>query len=301
MKSPSWSGRSLMAAMVLWSMAALAQEVQVLPTRAVQVNPATAEVAGELLASAYAKASGRAVTGPSALVEGQVPKGVELIESRLIGIDGTGTGRMMFSADRRTADGRPAAHAELVVASASELDKVAERLAVALAKELPAERTRSLRTITANEARPETKLQAKDYPGIKAGAMASLSRFAPMTTGSVFVRKESENRFVEFGMGLLIPAGSGAAGSYGGLVADVSGNLYLSEQDISPYVGVGVSPRLIFGGGSPANLSVFGQGGLAVGRFASSRFFVEARFAQSVTPVQNRYPTELGGSLGLTF
>jgi hypothetical protein len=77
--------------------------------------------------------------------------------------------------------------------------------------------------------------------------------------------------------------------SVGGLVGQMGASYYLTHTSVSPYVGAGVSPRLVFGDYSGAALTLGGQIGVMFMRQASTRIYVEGRVDQNVLPLTTDY------------
>jgi hypothetical protein len=81
----------------------------------------------------------------------------------------------------------------------------------------------------------------------------------------------------------------GNSASVGGLVGQLGASYYLTHTSVSPYIGAGVSPRLLFGDYSGAGLTVGGQIGVMFMRQASTRIYVEGRVDQNVLPLSTSY------------
>ena len=317
--------RIILLAAVLLSTTVLAGEpVAMFIPKSINLEPAQVESFGAVCASTYAVTSESIVIAPSqslaavgengSLVDAAKSLQVkELVELTLVDLSSRrGPGRLLISAVRRGLDGKEIYRAEFTADSIDDAPAVCDRMALSLTKLLPAKDTLNRHNVTAAEARVSAKpnrLGMEKVFGIKtsfAGAFASGAEVNPLGTIAFNARLEGERYFIEFGVGALIPAVVNASSvSYGGLTAELGASYYLTDGDVSPYVGGGLSPRLVFGG-SFLNLAPYAQFGVMFARQSSTRFYVDARLSQNVLPVSNRfgnssgvYPTELTAAVGI--
>ena len=294
---------------------ALAAGTAVFPPRRTNVEEGPMEALALLLANEYARASGQPVVLP-AQAGAAVQPGMSLsaaaealqvdeyLETSVIGLEEG----MLVTTTRNRRDGTPVYSAQMRAESERDLPEVATRLARALFQQVPPERTRTLDTITEREAREPNRLATEKIMGFKTFASAPLgSTFEPLLGVGFDGRLESERFFLEFGAGFVIPTdNSSSRTGYGGLYAEFGANYYLAASNISPYVGAGVSPRLLFGSNidSPANVAAWGQFGLMFLRTSSTRLYTDLRLTQNVFGLEieggeRRYPTELGIQVGI--
>jgi hypothetical protein len=106
-----------------------------------------------------------------------------------------------------------------------------------------------------------------------------------MMVAGFALRVEARSHFLEFGVGLALPAnaGDGEHRAYGGVYADIGANFYLADSSTSPYLGFGVMPRLM--SRQVTNLAPYGQAGLMFFRESSTRLYLDLRVAQNVLAV----------------
>ncbi len=219
---------------------------------------------------------------------------------------------------RLATDGETLYAADITAASLDDLVIAAERMARALATETPVELTRDHRTVTREESLARNRIFIEKVMGIKASTTAVLAEgvhYNPSLSLQFDGRLEAERYFLEFGAGLLLPA-TGDHRDYGALFAEIGGSRYLTDGDIAPYIGAGVSPRIIFDsvdGG--IGVAPYVQAGLMLMRASSSRLYFDVRLSQNLTPLHKRdtydwatdtsvssteiYPTEIGFLFGI--
>ncbi|HEY8942808.1 MAG TPA: hypothetical protein VIM73_01045 [Polyangiaceae bacterium] len=228
--------------------------------------------------------------------------------------------RIVISASLYGVDGKLIHSAKITASSLDDIEPAADRLAKALVKRTTTKETRQLDTVTKTESKRPNRTWVEKVVGVKAGITMPLGygeEIAPMMSVGFNGRYEGASHFLEFGVGMTIPANSSEYDmSYGGLYAELGANLYLSNTSVSPYLGGGVLPRLA--GKEYTNLAAFGQGGLMFFRESSSRLYVDLRVAQNVLPIvfhenvttesgtvvqedEKLYPTEFTVSLGVGF
>jgi hypothetical protein len=140
-----------------------------------------------------------------------------------------------------------------------------------------------------------------------------------MMNAGFALRVEGGEHFLEFGVGLVLPANASDSNhlTYGGVYGDIGANFYLAHASTSPYLGFGVMPRLM--SSEVTNLAPYAQGGLMFFRESSTRMYLDLRLAQNVlpvgfsaksdwdstngtyssTPAQRLYPTELTLHVGV--
>jgi hypothetical protein len=186
--------------------------------------------------------------------------------------------------------GRVVWSAKMSGKSVDDFQYISERLVNSLLTGTPLEKTRTLDNVTANEAEGTNRTFVEKVFGFKTGVVVPYSaqiKLASMVGLSFDARLEGRRYFLEFGGGLLVPAASydgGAGEAYGGLFADLGASYYLTQTDISPYVGAGAMPRIL--SMQPASLAVYSQAGLMFFRTSSSRLYTELRVAQNLTPME---------------
>jgi hypothetical protein len=296
---------------------ALAGSTAIFPPQATNLHPGPAQALGQLLANEYGRASGQPVVLPAqagaavqpgtSLAAAAAALGAdEYLDTTVIGLEWG----MLVTATRYRRDGTPVYSAQLRAESAEDLPEVSARLARALYEQKSPEQTRSLDTVTLRETRVPNRVAAQRVVGFKTSAARPLGgTFESLISLGFNGRYELERYFLEFGFGFTVPTdNSESRVGYGGLFSEFGVSYYLSRADIAPYVGGGVSPRLIFGTNidSPANIGAWGQLGVMFWRTSTTRLYLDLRLTQNLFGLQTeggnmstRYPTELGLSLGV--
>ncbi|HTP26376.1 MAG TPA: hypothetical protein VMK12_12055 [Anaeromyxobacteraceae bacterium] len=251
-----------------------AAEIAIFPVHSTNLTPEQSEALGAVLAQQYAKISGKDVLDPDQVrqalgTDDVVPSAAqalgvrEYIETTAVALNS----KLLVSATRRFASGGGEIHrAQMEAASLDDFVEVADRMARALVEKVSTDDTRTLDNITKLEAQPKNRLRPTKALGIKTALGIPL----PATEIERFVTLGFDGRFdlswgfLEFGAGALIPADSGSDKvGYGGIYAEFGANFYLLNRSFAPYLGLGVSPRIVWGGGSNVNLLPYAQAGVA--------------------------------------
>lgn len=292
--------------------------------KAINLEAGQVESFGAVCSGAYARVSESQVINPTQAQSAVGENGSlvdaakslqahELVELTLIDLSSQrGPGRLLISAVRRGVDGKEIFSAEFTAGSLDDAPEVCERIALSLTKKLAAKETINRHNVTAAEARLSAKpnrLGSERVIGVKTSFLGAFSAGAtvnPLGSIAFNARLEQERFFIEFGAGALIPAVvSSSSTSYGGITAEVGASYYLTDGDVSPYIGAGVQPRIVFGG-SVFNLAPYAQVGLMLARQSSTRIYFDARVSQNVLPVSTGflmsngvYPTELTAAIGI--
>ncbi|MEQ1570200.1 MAG: hypothetical protein ABMA64_31490 [Myxococcota bacterium] len=151
---------------------------------------------------------------------------------------------------------------------------------------------------------------AEDAPQIDAGVRLGVGVGVwpdqdVMPQASLFadLRMRQGRGFLTVAPGLML---SGPAGDldYGGLALELGGGWRLSDRPVAPYVGGGVSGRLLLSDESVIGFAPYGLFGLE-GKLGAATAFGELRVYQNVLPVAARqrdtYPVEPGLAFGVRF
>ncbi len=320
-------------ALAVFCTAARGADVAVFPAQAVNLTPGQAEAVGTVLAQAYAQVSGSdvippraaaaAVTDPAHLTGAAAQLGVrEYIEVTAIGllgeVDGSSgdpSSRIIIQAARRSSSGEVIYRAELSAVSMGDLEIVAQRLARALFEKKPATDTLDLHTVTRKESLRENRTFSEKVIGFKFGMiwpMAKNARYDPMIAGAFDTRLEVGKCFLEIGAGIALPKSTDNDKSSQGialLFAEIGGSYYLIDGNVSPYVGIGLSPRIVVSELGGVNLAGYGQLGFMFLRQSTTRIYADVRATQNFLPIEQYvdysntgkkfYPVELGVQLGV--
>ncbi len=267
----------------------------VFPAEGTNVEPGEDEVLTQLFADAYSVESGDRVmvvrldeSEAGAVDYSQAAVSVGADEYIVLRIVRLGE-NLKVRASRHRADGTVVFSAKMGATSMDDLEHVVDRLSTALWKQVDPKETKNLRNITKDEVRQSTPNRTKTerVMGLRSSmtwALASDVEIDPMVSIGFDGRFEGESYFLEIGAGFLFPTNDGQdKRAYGGLYTEFGGSLYLTQTEVSPYVGLGVIPRLIAPSG--ANLAGYAQLGVMFMRSSSTRLYVDGRIAQNLTPI----------------
>jgi hypothetical protein len=316
----------LFVAVVLSSLS-FAQRTAIAPVKGINLGPGEAEVIGELLAQAYAKASRIDVISPSSVASAMAGADVvtaahklgakEMVEATALGLESRKGKSYRISVTRRRAGGELIHQAEMSASSMEDVVVVSGRLAEALVQKVDPTAARNRNTVAASESGLANRLRSESILGVKAVFIQPVGNvaFVPMGGISFDARLEREKYFLEFGVGFLIPGpvGTSRVSSYGGITTEIGANYFLTDGDVGVYAGGGLQTRAISSNGLAFNLAPFAQLGVTFSRDSSTRFFADLRVAQNVLPIGNNarfandptpsqgYPTEIGAQVGIGF
>jgi hypothetical protein len=278
--------------------------VGVMPVKGTNLTQGERDAIGALIASAYSGQTQGRVFGPDetgpvlaqAGTEKDAATQLNLYEYIVV----TAVKLDQRIAIDATIYNRHGSHLYQTRATAMSLDDtqaVSERIAISLHRRTELEHTQTLDNVTEKEAKRPTRTFAENVAGFRTGVVIPIvadHEPAPMLLGQFDLRLEGQNYFIEFAVGLMLPSDFDDAEdkvSIGGLVGQLGASYYLTHTSVSPYVGAGLSPRLIGGDYSGAALTVGGQFGVMFMRQASTRIYIEGRFDQNVLPLS----TDLSG------
>lgn len=231
--------------------------------------------------------------------------------------------RIVITATRYSANGTPLYSAKMSATGLDDVEPTSERLAKALLNQQATSKTQTLDNVTKTEAKRPNRVWSEKVSGFKAGMIYPIGwghEISPMMSAGFSLRTEGANHFLEFGVGLVLPANpdNDQKLSYGGVYGDIGANFYLAHASTSPYLGFGVMPRLM--SREVTNLAPYGQVGVMFFRESSTRLYLDFRLAQNVLPVgfgggsssydsasgqyvtpdtQRLYPTELSLHVGV--
>lgn len=303
--------------------------VMVAPVEGTNLAPGEAEAISQTVASAYQVAQPEAViplptvrqaieqTG--GVQEAAKKLGVnEYVYATAVRLDT----RIVLTATRYSVSGTPLHSAKMTATGLDDVEPTSERLAKALASRQATSATQTLDTVTKTEAKRPNRTWSDKVTGFKAGFTYPIGwghEISPMMDAGFALRVEGGEHFLEFGVGLVLPANASENDrlTYGGVYGDIGANFYIAHNSTSPYLGFGVMPRLM--SSEVTNLAPYGQAGLMFFRESSTRMYLDLRLAQNVLPVgfaassqfdsasgtyssapaQRLYPTELTLHVGV--
>jgi hypothetical protein len=270
--------------------------VMVLPVEGTNLEPGETAAIGQMVAGAYQKERNETVIPPKdveqAIAEtgGYQAAAQKLGASEYLFITAVRLKqRVVVTATLYSADGKQLHSAKMTADSLDDIEPASERIALALVGKTSTKQTRTIDNVTQSEERKPNRTWVEKVMGIKAGLTYPLgygNDITPMMSFGFDGRLESRTYFIEFGAGFTVPASSADERdlAYGGVYSDLGFSYYLTDSNVSPYIGGGVLPRLM--SSSVTNFAVYGQGGLMFFRESSTRLYMDLRVAQNVLPVR---------------
>jgi len=276
--------------------------VGVMPVRGTNLTEGEKAAIGALVASSYSAQTHGRVFGPDdtgpVLAQAATEKdtATQLNLSEYIVINAVKLDqRIAIDATLYNKHGSHLYQTHATAMSLDDMQAVSERIAISLHRRTEIEHTQTLDNVTEKEAKRPTRTFAEKVAGFRTAVVLPFAPDldpAPMLLGQFDMRLEGQSYFVEFAAGLMLPSDfddSESRASIGGLVGQLGASYYLSHTSVSPYVGGGLSPRLIFGDYNGAGLTVGGQLGLMFMRQSSTRIYIEIRLDQNVLPLSTDY------------
>jgi hypothetical protein len=293
----------------------------VLPVKATNLDQGAADAIGEIVSSAYQAEAKETTIGPTDAQKAVDESGGYTQAAHKLGareyLYVTAVRletHIVITATRYDADGKYIYSTKMSASGLDDIEPTSQRLARALFNRVSPEEARSLDNVTHTEQTQPTRVSSQKVVGFKGGftyATAWKDPIASQVSGSIDLRLENGQHFVEMGIGLTFAA-PGNRYAYGGIWLDIGSDWYLSEGSTSPYVGLGVVPGIM--GDSLAHVAVYGQAGLMFFRESSTRFYTDLRVGQNVVPIRfdystpydlnahkTLYPTEFTLSMGMGF
>lgn len=312
------------AAAILWALDVAAAEMAILPVQGTNLTEGEANAIGVVIANAFATETKKPVTSPSETAKAIAQAGSLAPALTVLGaaqyVDISAVQlktRVTVHASLFTAGGALLHQAELTAASLDDIEPVARRIARALVQRTSTEVARDLHTVTEREGQRPNRVFVGKVMGVKTGVTwphANGLRFDPSISLQFDARLEGERWFLEFGAGAMLPTSTSDANGFGGVFAEIGGSAYLVDGGISPYIGAGLRPGIMFtlyDGG--VGLGIYGQAGVMFMREYRTRLYVEFRVTQNAVPFRDSrgallggpvssaryYPTELALQVGL--
>lgn len=298
---------------LLCASTALAADTAVFPPEATNLTEGESAVIGTLLAAAYADVSGKEVVPPRRTAPALVASPDLKLAAASLGVGEyiviTAVRmevKISIQATLYNIHGSPLFSQKMTARTLDDTTEVADRLAMALHRRTDTEYTMNLDNVTRTEGQAPNRTFVEKVIGARTAVVfpvAKGERFEPSVVGQFDMRMEGHSYFIEFGAGLILPGnGSGDSGDghdgLGGLIGDLGASYYLGSAFVSPYVGAGLSPRILMSGVEGAGLTAWGQVGLMFMRQSSSRFYTELRIGQNLLPMETewyeRYDSEGG-------
>lgn len=317
------------AAFVLAFSAPAFASVMVLPVKGTNLDQGSVDAIGQIFANAYQAEAKDTTIPPSdsqkAVDEaGGYPQAAqklgahEYVYMTAIRLES----HIALQATRYGADGHYIYSAKMSATSLDDIEPASDRLAKALIHEESTAEARDTENVTRSEQAQPIRARSQKIAGFKGSFTYPYGwgkNVAPQMSGAFDLRLENAMHFIEFGIGLTFPTPDHQY-AYGGIWADIGADFYLTNDNIAPYLGFGVMPRLM--GDSLANVAPYVQGGAMFFRDSSTRIYADFRVAQNLlSPVttggefvyddatgsyepaahKHVYPTEFTFSIGVGF
>jgi hypothetical protein len=317
--------------------------VAVMPLQGVNLTEGQGEAIGVLFANALAREANVAVASPletkrvvqqakTAQAAAAQLGAVEYVELRAIQLGA----KVTLAGIRYSKDGRELFRAETFAFSLDDMELATARLARALAWRQPIPNMMPpAPVLETGEAPPALgpAPAAKGYPsalGLKTGFIfpfASGKSISPMISLQFDGRMGTRDYFIEFGAGAAIATDSEYSTNttrIEGVFAELGGSYFLTDGSIAPYIGAGISPRILSSSiysnlynsdnsTTGARCALYGQFGIAFTRDSRSRVFAEFRVSQNIVGFSDQttdsnyntvstgtyYPTEFALQAGI--
>jgi hypothetical protein len=292
----------------------------VFPVQATNLQPGEVDAIGSLIAIAYSAYSGMQVASPAETGRALTERGSEVDAARQLGltqyISVTAIrlgARIALHASLRAQDGSERYAVRVTATSIDDMEPVADRIAASLYTQTPLEETRTRHNVTGIETRRSNRMFSEKVFGFRSGVTWPMGRHVDPRASidlEFDCRLDADAYFLEFAGGFLIPSSDRGASTISGLTLMIGGSYYLTEDDIAPYIGAGLSPRIMSGGVDGAGLAVRLQLGLMLMRWSSSRLYGELGVDQHLIGISSYeygttsswshvWPTELSFRVGV--
>jgi hypothetical protein len=303
-----------------------AADVAVFAPETNNVSAADASAVGELIAQSYALVSHQSVLAPAQSAAAlTAPEAYQAAAAQLgvkeyIRLNVVAAGpRIAISAGRYRADGQVLQQVKQVAANIEDVAVIADGLARALLTGSVAAGELAAAPVPPPPPPPKAEVDNMVY-GFKAGLHMPLARDAlyyPTVSLQFVGRLQLTHTFLEFGAGFVLPTviqdepyvscpfdsttmmsvcppNTSKRGHTGGFTAEIGASHYLSDTNVSPYIGGGLITRIILAGldnnyesdatseRNIASILVYGQFGLTYPRHNTTRMFADLRVSQSV-------------------
>ena len=318
-------------AMTLWaavgSAQAQAQVAGVFPVQGTNLTEGEGAAIGVLIASAYAQQSHLQVLGPNELANALQTSGSERACAQSLGLREYIHVEAVRLVKRTTlrvqlldASGAPLFEVRDTALSLDDMEVVAQRIAAALAQRTPLANTRTIDNVTLRESSAPNRVFVEKLFGARFALVMPFAQHLESQASLLLqfdARLEQENYFLELAAGFWLPSETNSHASLGGFLAHLGGSYYLMHESVSPYVGLGISPRIFLFEYQGPGLAVNAHLGVMFMREAATRLYVELRADQNLIKArretydytasgapriaQNVLPTELSLAVGLGF
>lgn len=304
-------------------LSAHAGTIVVFPPQTTNVSPGEADAAGALLAEGFKGASGDTVIGPQQAGEAlrdnksfaeaaKALGGDRYVESSLVGLQKS----LVLSADLIDLNGGRR-HRQMTLGTLDDMQPASERIARALLENSDITANQTVDTVTDKEAEGLKRNKAYRMGGFRIGMLAPVAKGYQFDPGFEIVydlRLHQRNYFLNIATGAIFGIG-GSDPAIAGWILELGAAWYLTDGDFAPYIGGGISPRIISVDEVRFGLAPYAVLGATLGRTSTAQFSFELRASQNVlkqkievgppdTVTGDRvkedvYPTELGAFVGI--
>jgi hypothetical protein len=216
--------------------------------------------------------------------------------------------RIALYVELRDARGSNLSVARDTAFSLDDMELVSQRIAATLAAR------NSKHFIVQRKARPRRSAFAEKLFGVRFALVMPWARRLE-TQASLLcqfdVRLEQPRYFIELAAGFWLPSETNSRQGLGGFVGHIGASYYLAQGSVSPYIGIGFSPRVFAGQYEGGGLTANGHFGVMFMRESSTRLYAELRADQNLLGARlsdatdgarsDILPTELSAAVGLGF
>ncbi|MBD3419493.1 MAG: hypothetical protein GF398_05175 [Chitinivibrionales bacterium] len=283
-----------------------AENIAIFPVYVTNLSRKEGDAIGAVMKQEYGKHAEKHVIGPresqAALEEhandftsaAKSLQAAEYIELHAVAL----SEKILIEGVRMNQDGRIIHRTQMTAVTLDDLPDVCNRMAQSLINKTAHRKHIDLDNVTTIETRGQNRLFTETVSGVKIAMFYVHNKkkdFHDLLNIGYDMKLDSRNFFMEFAAGALFPADmtsvfNSGTYSYGGVQFEVGGAYYLqSHAYVSPYLGGGVSPRILFEPGG-VTVAPYLQLGVMFMRVASTKFYFDIKVAQ------NAFPVKFGGS-----
>jgi hypothetical protein len=276
-----------------------AADIAILPVNVTNLSSSQGDAIGAVMAQQYGAISKKQVIGPAktrdalAADSGNIPAAVKRLGvSEYVVMNAVALQtKILLEALLYNQAGSENFRAQMTAISLDDITEVSDRLARALIFRQPTTETINIDNVTEKETQEPNRVFSEKISGVKCGMIyvpSSSILFEPMIYFGYNMRLEAKKYFLEFGATPLIPTNSHTGTNeeyYGGVYLELGGSYYLNTNFMSPYIGAGISPRVLFYGAVTIGAAPYIQAGFMLMRFSSTRIYCDVRVAQNALPL----------------
>lgn len=298
--------------------------IAVFPTTGTNVTPGELGAAGVIVAESIKGAANDAVLGPDETVQALRGQSAS-VAAKSLGADRYVTStlvrlerNLVLSADLVEVEGGAKRHRQMTLATMDDMQMAAERIARGLINNESIADTQTIDTVTDKDSEDIRRKKVDKFGGLRIGFIMPVAKgfeFDPGFEVLYDVRLEQKHWFFQIAGGAVFGTG-GEHSALKGVLLELGAAYYLTGGDFAPFVGGGVSPRLVSIDNLRFGFAPYLTVGATLGRTSTAHFSFELRAAQNVLHLEadrtvtdssgnrterrsNVYPTELGAFVGI--